>query len=235
MANVQQELLMVTSRLNLSRNAARQSTGRGRSFEPCCETIGTWGQKSSRPWDPRHAKLESCHRKRFDHVSGEEKKSWGICDTLLNVWRRSVSQNLKSKLSKLTQKRAKVLLNLTQIYLEVGFMAEAAAVAAENVGHIKVLLWRIWRRQNLLLLLLSLLPGCPSSRVLLLLLTARCSNECVQNIILQSALKSWKYAGRLLTERTAGSIGDRHCSQGQGWDVTKSKMIQQNSMRARWN
>ena len=54
-----------------------------------------------------------------------------------------MSQNLKSKLSKLTQKRAKVLLNLTQIYLEVGFMAEAAAVAAENVGHIKVLLWRI--------------------------------------------------------------------------------------------
>ena len=63
---------MVTSRLNLSRNAARQSTGRGRSFEPCCETIGTWRQKSSRPWDPRHAKLESCHRKRFDRVSGEE-------------------------------------------------------------------------------------------------------------------------------------------------------------------
>ena len=166
---------------------------------------------------------------------GRKEKSWGICHTLLNVWRRSASQNLKIKLSKLTQKRAKVLLNLTQIYLEVGFMAEAAAVAAENIGHMKMLLWRIWRRQNLLLLLLSLLPGCPSSRVLLLLLTARCSNECVQNIILQSALKSWKYAGRLLTERTAGSIGDRHCSQGQGWDVTKSKMIQQNSMRVRWN
>ena len=53
-----------------------------------------------------------------------------------------MSQNLKIKLSKLTQ-REKAVLNLTQSCIEVGFMAEAAAVAAENVGHIKVLLWRI--------------------------------------------------------------------------------------------
>lgn len=66
---------MVTSCLNMSRNAARQLTGGGQSFESCRETAGTWGQKSSRPWDLRHAKLESCHRKRFDHVSGKEEKS----------------------------------------------------------------------------------------------------------------------------------------------------------------
>ena len=47
-----------------------------------------------------------------------------------------MSQNLKIKLSKLTQ-REKAVLNLTQSCIEVGFMAEAAAVAAENIGHTK--------------------------------------------------------------------------------------------------
>ena len=41
-----------------------------------------------------------------------------------------------------------------------------------------------------MLLLLSLLPGCPSSRVLLLLLTARCLNECIKNLKSQQKICS---------------------------------------------
>ena len=76
---------------------------------------------------------------------------------------------------------------LTQNFLEVEFMADpAAAVAAENIGHEKIVALEE-DFKNLLLLLLSLLPGCPSSRVLLLLLTERKSQ------ILQDSDPSRKY------------------------------------------
>ena len=52
-------------------------------------------------------------------------------------------------------------------------MAEAAAVAAENNDHRICCFERCLFVQNLLLLLLSLLPGCPGSCILLLLLTER--------------------------------------------------------------
>ena len=69
-------------------------------------------------------------------------------------------------------------------------MAEAAAVAAENNDHRICCFERCLFVQNLLLLLLSLLPGCPSSRVLLLLLTARCLNECIKNLKSQQKICS---------------------------------------------
>ena len=37
--------------------------------------------RRSRPWDPWHEKLESCHVNGFNHVSGVEEKSWEISDT----------------------------------------------------------------------------------------------------------------------------------------------------------
>ena len=55
----------------------------------------------------------------------------------------------------------------------------AAAVAAENIGHEQIVALEDFK--NLLLLLLSLLPGCPSSRVLLLLLTERHSSQILQD------------------------------------------------------
>ena len=95
-------------------------------------------------------------------------------------------------------------------------MAEAAAVAAENNEHSICCFERCLFVQNLLLLLLSLLPGCPGSCILLLLLTERHSFKIGFHFI----LNNWQ-CRRLLTEHTAGSIGGRRCSQGQGWDKAR--------------
>ena len=95
-------------------------------------------------------------------------------------------------------------------------MAEAAAVAAENNDHRICCFERCIFVQNLLLLLLSLLPGCPGSCILLLLLTERHSFKIGFHFI----LNNWQ-CRRLLTEHTAGSIGGRRCSQGQGWDKAR--------------
>ena len=71
----------------------------------------------------------------------------------------------------------------------------------------------------LLLLLLRLLPSCPSSCILLLLLTGKWSWVNLPNFFQFSSedIELGNFLKRRpLTEHTAGNIDDRHCSRVQG-------------------